>query len=61
MKNIVKLLLAFSLFSVIACADYEEGANDREDCLDNPNLPVCNDDEQQDEPAGTDTPSDNDI
>ncbi|MBR2089780.1 MAG: hypothetical protein IJ905_05325 [Fibrobacter sp.] len=53
--------MAFSLFSVIACADYEEDANDREDCLDNPNLPVCNDDEQQDEPAGTDTPSDNDI
>ena len=61
MKNVIKLLLAFSFFSVIACAEYEEGTGTRSDCLENPNLPVCNDVDPQDEPAETGAPSDNDL
>ena len=64
MKNIVKLLLAFSLFSVIACSEYSEEYDTRSECLEEPRPPVCDDpsqDEPNQDPAQTETPSDNDF
>lgn len=62
MKTIVKLLFVFSLFSVIACAEYDEENENREDCLDNPNLPVCSDDNlQEEDPVEMETPSDSEF
>ena len=42
--NILKFFLAFAVFSIVACADYvEDDGSSGNRCIENPNLPVCQD------------------